>query len=334
MGDPQDLQASLKKIHAYMSGSYDPQSLQAKTIQTDLEKLYDTFIRPISDLLDGMKPEDKLVFALDDVLTNVPFSILLDAKTGKYLIENHTISFTPVLRVLAQCNERFKSMCHASQRVGQSVALGDPAYRQDKRLVHSLKEVTKISEFFQDGCVKVITGPEASIDNLLNSVNLPVDTVQGFCSHSCSWSYSSSRSSFHQYDQGIVESDEPEEEAFNETLHKFEMLGIGCVRGGSTSVLTEDKCISEKDKKAGILRSENVVKLGFEWRSRMVLKTEGVVGLPQSFLVAGVPCVVASQWSLKDEPNSKLMKSYITTKHAQMFLAPTKTHLTQAQEKR
>jgi hypothetical protein len=67
MGDPQDLQASLKKIHAYMSGSYDPQSLQAKTIQTDLEKLYDTFIRPISDLLDGMKPEDKLVFALDDV---------------------------------------------------------------------------------------------------------------------------------------------------------------------------------------------------------------------------------------------------------------------------
>jgi len=82
---------------------------------------------------------------------------------------------------------------------------------------------------------------------------------------------SSSRSSFHQHDQGIVESDEPEEEAFNETLHKFEMLGIGCVRGGSTSVLTEDKCISEKDKKAGILRSENVAKLGFEWRSRMVV---------------------------------------------------------------
>jgi len=71
-------------------------------------------------------------------------------------------------------------MCHASQRVGQSVALGDPAYRQDKRLEHSFKEVKEISEFFQDGCVKVITGPEASIDNLLKSVNLPVDTVQGF----------------------------------------------------------------------------------------------------------------------------------------------------------
>ncbi len=64
VGDPQDLQASLKRIHAYMSGS---QSSKAETIQTDLEKLYNIFIRPISDLLNGMKPEDKLIFALDDV---------------------------------------------------------------------------------------------------------------------------------------------------------------------------------------------------------------------------------------------------------------------------
>ncbi len=64
---------------------------------------------------------------------------------------------------------------------------------------------------------------------------------------------SSSQSSVHQHNKGIVESDELEEEVFNETLHKFEMLGIGCVRGGSTSVLTKDKCISEKDKRAGIL---------------------------------------------------------------------------------
>jgi len=43
---------------------------------------------------------------------------------------------------------------------------------------------------------------------------------------------SSSQSSVHQHNKGIVESDELEEEVFNETLHKFEMLGIGCVRGG------------------------------------------------------------------------------------------------------
>lgn len=46
---------------------FNPQSSQAEMIQTDLEKFYYIFIRPISDLLDGMKPADKLVFALDHV---------------------------------------------------------------------------------------------------------------------------------------------------------------------------------------------------------------------------------------------------------------------------
>lgn len=72
-------------------------------------------------------------------------------------------------------------MAQASKRVEPSVALGDPAYRRVKtRLEHTLNEVTKISECFKDGCVKVITGPDASINNLLNFANLPVDTVQGF----------------------------------------------------------------------------------------------------------------------------------------------------------
>ncbi|CAK9231000.1 unnamed protein product [Sphagnum troendelagicum] len=328
-----------------LNNLHGSQSSQAETIQTNLENLYNIFIRPISDLLDGMKPEDKLIFALDDDLTNVPFSILLDSQTGRYLIENHTISFTPALPVLGQCNERFKSMAQALKRVEPSVALGDPAYRQvKKRLVHTLDEVTKISKFFKDGRVKVITGPEASIDNLLNFANLPVDTVQGFvhiAAHGLvnqenrsgsllladskikykdpqpmkfNTHYDSlSQSSFHQCDEELVESDD---QTFDDTLSKFEMLGVGCVRGGSTSELTK------KDKEGGILRSENIVRLGFEWRSRMVvlsacntakgcvLKTKGVMGLPRAFLVAEVPCVVASQWSLDDEASSELMQKF------------------------
>ncbi len=73
-----------------------------------------------------------------------------------------------------------------------------------------------------------------------------------------------SQSSFHQRDEELVESDELEEDqTFDDTLSKFEMLGVGCVRGGSTS--------EKKDKEGGILRSENIVKLGFEWRSCMVV---------------------------------------------------------------
>jgi hypothetical protein len=78
--------------------------------------------------------------------------------------------------------------------------------------------------------------------------------------------YPLSQSSFHQRDEGLVESEELEEDqTLDDTPSKFEMLGVGCVRGGSTSELTQ------KDKEGGILRSENVVKLGFEWRSHMVV---------------------------------------------------------------
>lgn len=34
------------------------------------------------------------------------------------------------------------------------------------------------------------------------------------------------------------------------------------------------------------------------------------MGLPRAFLVAGVPCVVASQWKLEDKSGSKLMRKF------------------------
>lgn len=49
---------------------------EAKVVEKHLEELYDAFIRPISELLCDMKPEDKLVFALDEV-TYPKFATLL-----------------------------------------------------------------------------------------------------------------------------------------------------------------------------------------------------------------------------------------------------------------
>ena len=50
-----------------MSGSEDQTQYTAETIMSDLKILYEIFIRPISAFLDDMNPDDKLVFALDDV---------------------------------------------------------------------------------------------------------------------------------------------------------------------------------------------------------------------------------------------------------------------------
>lgn len=69
--------------------------------------------------------------------------------------------------------------------------------------------------------------------------------------------------------EGVVEVHELEATtSYDHTRHKFEMLGAGCVRSGSTKEVQKKKL--EKDAREGILRSENILKLGFG-RSRMVV---------------------------------------------------------------
>ena len=64
---PYEIVQISQRIHKYMSGSEDQTQYTAETIMSDLKILYEIFIRPISAFLDDMKPDDKLVFALDDV---------------------------------------------------------------------------------------------------------------------------------------------------------------------------------------------------------------------------------------------------------------------------
>ena len=59
-----DISAALKVINQNLSkGAKD-----ADVVKKHLMHFYDVLIKPISDLLGGMDPEDKLVFAADEVL--------------------------------------------------------------------------------------------------------------------------------------------------------------------------------------------------------------------------------------------------------------------------
>lgn len=111
----------------------------------------------------------------------MPFSILLNAKTEKYLFQNHTVSFTPSLQILEPCHTRLKLLQESNFKVEPSVALGDPAFAvQERRLKSTYFEVQGICSLFNKGSVKVLTGTEATVDNLVRHSNMPTDTVQGF----------------------------------------------------------------------------------------------------------------------------------------------------------
>jgi CHAT domain-containing protein len=91
-----------------VKGTYDDESMNE-----DLEFLHELLISPVAELLKPMRPEDKLIIIPHELLTNVPFAALRDHSypVGKgYLVQRHTISISPSLRVLQHCSERLKAL--------------------------------------------------------------------------------------------------------------------------------------------------------------------------------------------------------------------------------
>ncbi len=76
-------------------------------------------------------------------------------------------------------------------------------------------------------------------------------------------------------------------------------------------------------KRAANLKSDDIVGCGFQWNIDMVvlaacdtlrgeITADSVLNLPRAFLIAGVPCIVASQWQVPDVSTSVLMQGFYT----------------------
>ncbi len=110
------------------------------------------------------------------ILSVVPFAALRkpNSDVGEgYLIQSHTISVTPSLRLLHHCNQRLKELDEdvLDTKPGTIVAVGDPAYK--KRLKASGEEVNFIEEKFGKEYVKKLVGPEATPSEVLKCARYP-----------------------------------------------------------------------------------------------------------------------------------------------------------------
>jgi CHAT domain-containing protein len=111
------------------------------------------------------------------VLSDVPFAALRkpNSPAGEgYLIQKHTISITPSLRMLYHCNMRLieldgKGVLDA--KPGTIVAVGDPVSKV--RLPASAKEVEFIGNLFGEKYVKKLVGPEATPVRVLEWAKYP-----------------------------------------------------------------------------------------------------------------------------------------------------------------
>ncbi|CAM6066784.1 unnamed protein product [Sphagnum tenellum] len=348
------LRDKLEKLRKMLSEDVSSTSNESD-VNASLEWMYEKLISPIEKHLEGMEPEDKLIIVAPELFSDVPFAALRkpDSRDGEgYFIQSHTISFTPSLRILQQCNERLKEVDKdvlPDTSIGTIVAVGDPAYKKGtKDLKWTREEVEFIEELFGKEHVKKLMGPEATPFEVLEWAKYPSkhgvkQVVFHIAAHGIGQhddikkgaiKLASPPSPFQQnYEttrQGAsVKSD------YDNADDEIKLQNLS-LKNKMIDVHEEEAQISNRGEMQGrhnqvhvpiskseddILKSENISGCGFEWRAHMVvlsacdttkgkIMAEGVLNLPRALMIAGVPCVVVSQWKVDDSPTCDLMKGF------------------------
>lgn len=127
----------------------------------DLQRLYDWLIHPVRDHLNA--PGKRLVILADGEIAGIPFDALLDRRTGRYLVENYTVSFAASLADAA------RPPMDSLARPASGLLIANPefdrsAYPGLPRLGGASAEVASLAKIYPSS--KVLSGRGATADSL------------------------------------------------------------------------------------------------------------------------------------------------------------------------
>jgi CHAT domain-containing protein/tetratricopeptide (TPR) repeat protein len=242
-----------------------------------LEQLYQTLIQPIEQYLPD-NPEAHVIFFPYRELYTIPFAALR-AKDGKYLIEKNTIHIAPsieALNLLKVRSEKNPFLASGNLVVGNPVM---PKLTLNGLLSESITpeslpatvtEAQAIANFFN---TSPLIGEQATESNVLKQLG--------------------NAKYIHLATHGYL--DVITKNSFN-----------------PTSVLT----LSPSRDNDGLLTTGELYQVPLAGELAVLsacntgageITSEGVLGLARPFLIAGIPSVVASLWSVPDAPTKDLM---------------------------
>lgn len=305
-------------------------------VHSILERLYDLLIQPLSEqaIFKHLNPKATIVFVPDKILYRVPFALLRDRTTQKYLFQLHPIAIAPSLRVLQHCEQRLRTLERFPLKPeGCILAVGNPSY-ETNLLPGTGEELEHLRSCFPNQ-VKTLEKEEATRGNFLELVEEACCSKEeyvfalihlGVHGH---WSKTSHvhKTGSLQFAKILQHSDisssdtsEGLERGFGSDAavshdverygSTFGELGVVTRSAGYRSSAADD-----------MLPSEDIVKSGFQWRTRLVVLSacnssrgqdysDGEVNLPRALMIAGVPAAVVSQWEIGDSSSPALMKAF------------------------
>jgi CHAT domain-containing protein/ATP/maltotriose-dependent transcriptional regulator MalT len=240
-----------------------------------LQQLHQLLIQPITDLL-PTDPNSRVVFIPQDSLFLVPFPALQDA-SGKYLIEQHTITTAPAIQVLDLTHRQRQRVSGSGK---DALVVGNPIMpkvslepgqepQQLESLPHAEQEAIEIAQLLQTKAITDRQANEAAIVQQLPKAQL-----------------------IHLATHGILD----------------EIRGLGSAIALAPSG-TDDGLLTAEEILDLQLQAELVVLSACDTGQGRITG-DGIIGLSRSLFAAGVPSVIVSLWSVPDAPTAPLMKEF------------------------
>jgi CHAT domain-containing protein len=232
--------------------------------------LYDALIRPLSRLLQTQRT---IVLVPDKFLNAVPFAALWNRQTNRYLIEDYSIGVSPSTSFFAR-GLRSK---HVVPRFESSTAviIGNPRLSGDgwaplRSLPGASHEVARIASYYPQALI--LKDADATKSRFLREAS--AHRVVHFAGHAIANLDNPSLSS-------LLFAPDPSS-GDSGALYAHELSG------------------------ARFLHTQLVILAACEAARGRSYDLEGVGSLARSFLLAGIPTVVASIWPVADEPTALL----------------------------
>lgn len=232
----------------------------------------------LSNVEKSLAPGQMIFIIPDKFLYQLAFAALPSPESGKYFIEDWVISYAPSLNVLCHCSEAARGK--ASTEREEVLSIGNPtfdhrAYDQLSMLQDAEFEAREVAKIY--GSATPLIGPQATKKNMLAAM-VDADIIH-FAGHY----------------------------VINETnplLSKM-MLASGKTGDDDGSALPAFEILARRFN-----RMKLVVLSACQTGGDKYYGGEGVVGLSRTFIAAGAPLVVASQWPVESASTADLMVSF------------------------
>jgi CHAT domain-containing protein/lipopolysaccharide biosynthesis regulator YciM len=261
-----------------------------------LKNLYSLLIEPIRDRIE---PRKVLCFIPDKTLHYVPFGALMSPDSGRYLLQDFPVMVSPSATILIESTR--KASVRNVEEDERLLAVGNPSFDRSAspnaaNLPGAEREVGQIAKMYPLN--KVLVGPKAIRRAIIDEI------TRADIAHFAAHFEIDPRSSL---SSKLLLGTEPGERAHAQPA------------GLSAADIYQ---IKTPRTKLAVLSACNT---GIEQQ----FAGEGSTGFARSFLVAGVPVVVASLWPVDSDATSDLMIAFHQFRRNNKF--PSTESLRQAQ---